>query len=112
MQNTPKLEEVKSYWGEHPCETEDWSRQTLSLEYFERLANTGTRHIHIYWLADDKLRMLDKFVLDGNRFAQEYFDLDYVKRLARSRTYLSTDSSERLWRILTVCVWGQVFQLS
>ena len=30
----------------------------------------------------------------------------------KSRTYFSTDSSERLWRVLNVCVWGNVFEMS
>jgi asparagine synthase (glutamine-hydrolysing) len=64
------------------------------------------------WLRDPSLRLLDTFVFNGNTFAREYFDLKELRKLSQARTYFSTDWSERLWRVLNVCVWGQVFRLS
>ncbi len=31
-------EDVKQYWNRNPCEAEDWSEQSLTLEYFDRIA--------------------------------------------------------------------------
>jgi asparagine synthase (glutamine-hydrolysing) len=64
------------------------------------------------WLSDPKLALMDQLVFNGNAFAEEYFDLDYLKNLVRARTYGSTDWSERLWRVLNLCVWGKVFDLA
>ena len=55
---------------------------------------------------------MENFVFGGNEFAERYFDLEYLRKLQKSRTYFSTDGSERLWRVLNVCVWGNVFEIS
>ena len=63
------------------------------------------------WLRDPKLALLERFVFNDNPFAERYFDLEQVRKLYRSKTPLSTDWGERLWRILTLAVWGKVFEL-
>lgn len=63
------------------------------------------------WLRDPNLNLMENFVFNNNSFAKRYFDLDFLRTLEKSRSYFSTDSSERLWRILNVCVWGKVFAL-
>jgi asparagine synthase (glutamine-hydrolysing) len=63
------------------------------------------------WLRDPALGLLETFVFSDNPFARQYFDLKRLRQLAESRTYFSTDWSERLWRVLTLCVWGNVFRL-
>ena len=64
------------------------------------------------WLRDPSLNLMERFVFNDNPFAERYFVLDQVRQLYNSRTLLSSDWSERLWRILNVCVWGQVFKLA
>ncbi len=64
------------------------------------------------WLRDPKINLMENFVFNGNAFAERYFDLAHLRKLEKSRTYFSTDSSERLWRVLNVCVWGNVFEMS
>ena len=63
------------------------------------------------WLRDPRLNLVQSMVLSDNSFARTYFDLPYVRRLMKSPTLLSTDWSERLWRVLNLSVWGQVFHL-
>lgn len=64
------------------------------------------------WLRDPALNLMERFVYRDNAFAKEYFDLDRLRTLERSTSYFSTDWSERLWRVLTVCVWAKVFKLT
>lgn len=64
------------------------------------------------WLQDRQLNLMETMVFSGNSFARSYFDLSYIRRLANAPSALSTDWSERLWRVLTLSVWGQVFGLS
>lgn len=61
------------------------------------------------WLRDPDMRLMENFVYSDNAFAKHYFDLGKIRKIEKQRTFLSTDSSERLWRIMTVCVWGEVF---
>lgn len=63
------------------------------------------------WLRDPKLKLVETFVFQSE-FARRYLNLDYVRRLARTHSRLSSDPSERMWRIITLCVWGEVFQIS
>jgi len=63
------------------------------------------------WLSDPSLRLFDTLVFNDNPFAQRYFNLDYVKRLLQPRIHLGSDWSEKLWRVLNLSVWGQVFKL-
>ena len=64
------------------------------------------------WLQDPQLRLMDSMVLSGNDFAKTYFDLAHIRRLADAPRGLGTDWSERLWRVLNLSVWGQVFRVS
>ena len=64
------------------------------------------------WLQDRRLNLMESMVFSDNSFARTYFDLSYIRRLAEAPSALSTDWSERLWRVLTLSVWGQVFGLS
>jgi asparagine synthase (glutamine-hydrolysing) len=63
------------------------------------------------WLQDPKLNLVNTFVFQSE-FARRYFNFDYVKRLAATHSRLSSDPSERLWRIISLCVWGEVFKVS
>jgi hypothetical protein len=63
------------------------------------------------WLQDRNLNLMETMVFSGNSFARTYFDLPHPS-LANAPSALSTDWSERLWRVLTLSVWGQVFGLS
>jgi asparagine synthase (glutamine-hydrolysing) len=64
------------------------------------------------WLRDPGLNLMENLVFKSNSFAERYFDLTYLKRMEQARTYGSSDATERLWRVLNVCVWGEVFNLS
>jgi asparagine synthase (glutamine-hydrolysing) len=64
------------------------------------------------WLQDPRLNLMETMVFSGNAFAKTYFDLSYIRRLASAPSGLSTDWSERLWRVLNLSVWGQVFNLN
>lgn len=61
------------------------------------------------WLTDPRLELLETFVFNGHDFPKTYFDLDQVRKMARSRFRVGTAWSERLWRVLNVCVWADVF---
>ncbi len=63
------------------------------------------------WLRDPDLKLMEKLVFRENSFAEKYFDLAYLRRLEKARSWGSTDASERLWRVLNVCVWGKVFHM-
>jgi asparagine synthase (glutamine-hydrolysing) len=63
------------------------------------------------WLSDPSLNLMESLVFNDNPFARQHFDLSRLRRLFRSRTYWSSDWSERLWRVITLCVWGKVFKL-
>lgn len=63
------------------------------------------------WLRDPNLGLYDSLVFNDNSFARRYFDLEYVQRLLKSRLHVGSSSSETLWRILNLSVWGQVFGL-
>jgi asparagine synthase (glutamine-hydrolysing) len=64
------------------------------------------------WLRDPGLNLMENLVFESNSFAERYFDLTHLKRMEQARTYGSSDATERLWRVLNVCVWGEVFNLS
>lgn len=63
------------------------------------------------WLSDPQLNLMERFVFNDNSFAAKYFDLDALRRQYAKRSHFSTDWSERNWRILNLCVWGNVFGL-
>jgi asparagine synthase (glutamine-hydrolysing) len=61
------------------------------------------------WLRDKRLRLIESLVLDGNDFARSYLDVRRIRELSEKPSSFGTDWSERMWRILTASVWGQVF---
>jgi asparagine synthase (glutamine-hydrolysing) len=103
-------------WKTFPGRTKFVLRRALEgvipIEILERKDKRGFPTPIGIWLADPKLKLLETFVLNGSDFARKYFDLRRVRKLAASHAYGSTDKAERLWRILTLCVWGQVFNVS
>ncbi len=64
------------------------------------------------WLRDPDLNLLQTMVFNDNSFAKRYFNISHIEDMSRARSHFSTDWSERLWRILNLSVWGQVFELS
>ena len=81
-------------------------------QILERRDKQGSPTPIAAWLLDRKLQLTENLVFNGNRFAAQHFDLAYLRRLYAARSYGSSDWSERLWRVLTLSVWGQVFKLS
>ncbi len=104
--------EMKSIPGSSKHLLREAVRKTVPNRILDRTDKRGFPTPIGTWLRDPNMRLLDNFVYSDNKFAKHYFDLDKVREIEKKRTYLSTDSSERLWRIMTVCVWGEVFGVS
>ena len=61
------------------------------------------------WLRDERLRLVDRFVLGASRSPREVFDLDRVRRFWRQRLTVGSSWGEVMWRIVSLSVWGEQF---
>ena len=103
-------------WKANPTQSKSLLRQAVAgiipEEILHRSDKKGFPTPIGRWLRDKDLALVDDLLLHGNRFAENYFDMAAVNVLARSRSPLSTDADERIWRVLTLAVWGQVFDVA
>ncbi len=99
-----------------PGQSKDFLRRAaaniLPTQIIERRDKRGFPTPIKAWLRDPELGLVERFVLDGNRFASELFDLDRVRALARQRVSLGTSWSETLWRVITLSAWGERFDVT
>jgi asparagine synthase (glutamine-hydrolysing) len=61
------------------------------------------------WLRDPRLRLVERFVLEGGPFAAALFDREGVRRFARRRFTLGSGWSEVVWRLVSLGAWGERF---
>ncbi len=50
-------------------------------------------------------------MLDRNRLLGEYIDLNYVQALVDRHRSGIEDATDRLWRLLNLQLWGDIFLL-
>jgi asparagine synthase (glutamine-hydrolysing) len=63
------------------------------------------------WLLDARAEPLFKLLLDRNGMLSEYVDLKYVGSLIERHRNQSEDATDRLWRLLNLQLWGDLFLL-
>jgi asparagine synthase (glutamine-hydrolysing) len=63
------------------------------------------------WLLDPRAGPLFKLLLDRKGLLSEYIDLGYVESLIQRHRSHSEDATDRLWRLLNLQLWGDLFLL-
>lgn len=61
------------------------------------------------WLRDPRAEALFSAILDRHGFVAEYLDLDQVSALFDRHRSGSEDATDRIWRLLNLQVWGDLF---
>ncbi len=61
------------------------------------------------WLLDDRAEALFALVLDRKKFLAEYVDLAQVRSLIERHRSGGEDATDRLWRLLNLQIWGDLF---
>jgi asparagine synthase (glutamine-hydrolysing) len=63
------------------------------------------------WLLDPRAEPLFALLLDRKGLLSEYVDLGYVDSLIQRHRNQSEDATDRLWRLLNLQLWGDLFIL-
>ncbi|HEY3936099.1 MAG TPA: asparagine synthase (glutamine-hydrolyzing) [Bryobacteraceae bacterium] len=63
------------------------------------------------WLLDARAAPLFRLLLDRKGVLSEYLDLNYVESLIERHRSQSEDATDRLWRLLNLQLWGDIFLL-
>jgi asparagine synthase (glutamine-hydrolysing) len=61
------------------------------------------------WLLDARARGLFEWLRDSNSFAAAYIDRTELERLVMRQQSGAEDGTDRIWRLLTLQVWGDLF---
>jgi asparagine synthase (glutamine-hydrolysing) len=61
------------------------------------------------WFRDPLVGLLLNRLYEANGLLAAYLDLDEVRRLVANHQSGTADNTERIWRLLTLQVWGDVF---
>jgi asparagine synthase (glutamine-hydrolysing) len=61
------------------------------------------------WFRDTKCEPLFRQLLDRKGFMAEYLNLDYVQDLIGRQRSGTDDATDRIWRLLNLHVWGDIF---
>ncbi len=61
------------------------------------------------WFLERRAEPLFDLLLDRNRLLAEYVDLSYVKQLIERQRSHSEDATDRLWRLLNLQLWGDLY---
>ncbi len=61
------------------------------------------------WLLDERAEPLFALLLDRKRLLAQYVSLDFVKDLIGRQRSRTEDATDRLWRLLNLQLWGDIF---
>ncbi|MGA3098329.1 MAG: asparagine synthase (glutamine-hydrolyzing) [Bryobacteraceae bacterium] len=61
------------------------------------------------WLRDGRAKAMLADLLDRNGFIAAYLDLPVIEKLLESHQRGSIDATDRIWRLLNLQVWGDLF---
>ena len=61
------------------------------------------------WLRDGRAKPMLASLLDRNGFIAAYLNLPVIEKLLESHQGGSIDATDRLWRLLNLQLWGEVF---
>ena len=61
------------------------------------------------WLLDRRAEPLFALLLDKRKLLAEYIDLGYLKTLIERQRSRTEDATDRLWRLLNLQLWGDLF---
>jgi asparagine synthase (glutamine-hydrolysing) len=61
------------------------------------------------WLRDGRAKAMLASLLDRNGFIAAYLNLPVIEKLLESHQRGSVDATDRIWRLLNLQLWGDVF---